>query len=50
MIHHLADDGVMALVLPHGALFRGGTEGHIRKYLIADRNYLDAVIGYSFDL
>ena len=33
------------LVLPHGALFRGGAEGHIRKYLIEDRNYLDAVIG-----
>ena len=45
MIHHLADDGVMALVLPHGALFRVGAEGHIRRYLIADRNYLDAVIG-----
>jgi type I restriction enzyme M protein len=26
-------------------LFRGGAEGHIRKYLIEDRNYLDAVIG-----
>jgi type I restriction enzyme M protein len=45
MIHHLADNGTMALVLPHGALFRGGAEQHIRKYLIVDRNYLDAVIG-----
>ena len=45
MIHHLADNGAMALVLPHGALFRGGAEQHIRKYLIEDRNYLDAVIG-----
>ena len=45
MIHHLADNGTMALVLPHGALFRGGAEQHIRKYLIEDRNYLDAVIG-----
>jgi len=35
----------MAVVLPHGVLFRGGAEGHIRKYLIKDRNYLDAVIG-----
>jgi type I restriction enzyme M protein len=35
----------LALVLPHGALFRGGAEGHIRQYLIEDRNYLDAVIG-----
>lgn len=45
MIHHLTEDGTMTLVLPHGALFRGAAEGHIRKYLIAERNYLDAVIG-----
>lgn len=45
MIHHLADNGTMAIVLPHGVLFRGAAEGHIRKYLIEDRNYLDAVIG-----
>ncbi len=45
MIHHLADNGIMAVVAPHGVLFRGGAEGHIRQYLIEDRNYLDAVIG-----
>ncbi len=45
MIHHLAENGTMAIVLPHGVLFRGGAELHIRKYLIEDRNYLDAVIG-----
>jgi type I restriction enzyme M protein len=45
MVHQLADNGTMALVLPHGVLFRGAAEGHIRKYLIQDRNYLDAVIG-----
>ncbi len=45
MIHHLADNGTMAIVLPHGVLFRGGAEQHIRKYLIENRNYLDAVIG-----
>ena len=45
MIHHLAENGTMAIVLPHGALFRGGAEQHIRKYLIEDRNYLDAIIG-----
>ncbi len=45
MIHQLADNGTMAVVLPHGVLFRGAAEGHIRKYLIEDRNYLDAVIG-----
>ena len=45
MIHQLADNGTMAVVLPHGVLFRGSSEGHIRKYLIDDRNFLDAVIG-----
>jgi type I restriction enzyme M protein len=45
MIYHLAENGIMAIVLPHGALFRGGAEHHIRKYLIEDKNYLDAVIG-----
>lgn len=45
MIHHLAENGTMAIVLPHGALFRGAAEQHIRRYLIEDRNYLDAVIG-----
>ena len=45
MIHQLAENGTMALVLPHGALFRGAAEGHIRQYIIEDLNYLDAVIG-----
>lgn len=45
MIHHLAENGTMCIVLPHGVLFRGAAEQHIRKYLIEDRNYLDAVIG-----
>jgi len=45
MIYHLADNGTMAIVLPHGALFRGGAEYQIRKYLIENKNYLDAIIG-----
>ena len=45
MIHQLADNGTMATVLPHGVLFRGAAEGVIRKYLISELNYLDAVIG-----
>jgi type I restriction enzyme M protein len=45
MIHHLDNGGTMACVLPHGVLFRGAAEAHIRKYLIEDCNYLDAVIG-----
>lgn len=44
MIYHLADNGTMAVVLPHGVLFRGAAEGVIREYLI-NKNYLDAVIG-----
>ncbi len=45
MIHHLDDNGTLAVVLPHGTLFRGDSEAHIRKYLIKEKNYLDAVIG-----
>ena len=45
MVHHLAENGIMAVVAPHGVLFRGGAEAHIRRYLIEDKNYLDAVIG-----
>lgn len=45
MIYQLAENGIMAVVLPHGVLFRGGAEGHIRRFLIEEKNYLDAVIG-----
>lgn len=45
MVYQLAEDGVMAIVLPHGVLFRGAAEGHIRQYLIEQMNCLDAVIG-----
>ncbi len=45
MLSHLAEDGSMAVVLPHGVLFRGAAEGHIRRYLIDTLNVLDAVIG-----
>jgi len=45
MIHHLDDNGTMAVVVPHGVLFRGAAEGHIREFLLKDRNWLDAVIG-----
>jgi type I restriction-modification system DNA methylase subunit len=39
MVHQLDDNGTMACVLPHGVLFRGAAEGHIRQYLI-DRQEL----------
>lgn len=45
MLYQLADNGIMACVLPHGVLFRGASEGHIRQYLIKEQNWLDAVIG-----
>ena len=45
MVYHLDENGTMGIVLPHGALFRGAAEGVIRKYLIDEKNYLDAVIG-----
>jgi len=45
MLYHLDDNGTMAIVLPHGVLFRGGAEAVIRKYLLQDMNWLDAVIG-----
>ena len=45
MIHHLDDNGTMAVVVPHGALFRGAAEGHIREFIVKERNWLDTVIG-----
>ncbi|NVK30120.1 MAG: type I restriction-modification system subunit M [Gammaproteobacteria bacterium] len=45
MIYQLADNGVGAVVLPHGVLFRGAAEGTIREYIIRELNCLDAVIG-----
>jgi type I restriction enzyme M protein len=44
MLYSLAENGRMAVILPHGVLFRGGSEGRIRKQII-DLNLLDAVIG-----
>jgi type I restriction enzyme M protein len=45
MLHQLDDNGTMAVILPHGVLFRGAAEGHIRQYIIEQKNCLDAVIG-----
>ena len=43
-LYHLKPDGIMAIILPHGVLFRGGEEGTIRKQLI-ENDHLDAIIG-----
>ncbi|WP_048883035.1 type I restriction-modification system subunit M [Bacillus sp. 445_BSPC] len=48
-LYHLKDSGVMAIVLPHGVLFRGAAEGVIRKKLLEDGS-IDAVIGMPANL
>lgn len=51
MIYHMDEtDGRVAVLLPHGVLFRGSAEEEIRKYLIKDLNRLDAVIGLPANL
>ena len=51
MVYHMDEtDGRVAVLLPHGVLFRGGAEEDIRKYLIKDLNRLDAVIGLPENL
>lgn len=43
-LNDLSENGTMAIILPHGVLFRGNTEGKLRQKII-EMNYLDAVIG-----
>ena len=50
MVYHMDDDGRIAVLLPHGVLFRGGAEEVIRKYLIEKLNVIDAVIGLAPNL
>ena len=45
MLYHLNDDGIMIVVAPHGVLFRAASEGKIRRMIVEEFNYLDAVIG-----
>ncbi|RLQ89278.1 type I restriction-modification system subunit M [Notoacmeibacter ruber] len=47
--HYLKDDGVMAIILPHGVLFRGGAEAKIREKLLKD-GHIDTVIGLPANL
>jgi type I restriction enzyme M protein len=47
--HFLADEGCMAIILPHGVLFRGGAEEKIRRKLLEDGN-IDTVIGLPTNL
>jgi type I restriction enzyme M protein len=48
-LHYLKDDGVMAIILPHGVLFRGGVEERIRSKLLKD-GHIDTVIGLPANL
>jgi type I restriction enzyme M protein len=48
-LHYLKDDGVMAIILPHGVLFRGGAEERIRRKLLDD-GHIDTVIGLPANL
>ncbi|MCY1151224.1 MAG: type I restriction-modification system subunit M [Sphaerochaetaceae bacterium] len=48
-LYHIKPDGLMAIVLPHGVLFRGGEEGQIRKNLI-EKNHIDTIIGLPANL
>lgn len=43
-LFHVKPDGILTIVLPHGVLFRGGSEGEIRRNLV-EANHIDAVIG-----
>lgn len=47
--HFLSDSGVMAIILPHGVLFRGGAEARIRTKLLKD-GHIDTVIGLPSNL
>ncbi|MFM0720555.1 type I restriction-modification system subunit M [Paraburkholderia strydomiana] len=47
--HFLSDNGVMAIILPHGVLFRGGVEERIRTKLLKD-GHIDTVIGLPVNL
>jgi type I restriction enzyme M protein len=47
--HFLKEEGVMAIILPHGVLFRGGAEERIRTKLLKD-GHIDTVIGLPANL
>lgn len=47
--HFLGDEGTMAIILPHGVLFRGGAEARIRTKLLKD-GHIDTVIGLPSNL
>lgn len=48
-LFHLGTNGTMAIVLPHGVLFRSGAEGEIRERLL-EKNYIDTIVGLPSNL
>lgn len=50
MVYHMSNDGRIAVILPHGVLFRGNNEKKIREYLIGTLNVVDAIIGLPANL
>lgn len=50
IVYSLEDDGIAVVLVPHGVLFRGDSEGTIRKFLLERLNCIDAVIGLAKDL
>jgi len=50
MVYHMGEDGRIAVLLPHGVLFRGAAEEKIRRWLIESQNVIDAIIGLPANL
>jgi type I restriction enzyme M protein len=50
MVYQLDENGTMATVMPHGALFTSNANGKIREFLVKEKNYLDAIIGLPKNL
>ncbi|WDE14943.1 MULTISPECIES: type I restriction-modification system subunit M [Acinetobacter] len=50
IVYSLEDDGIAVVLVPHGVLFRGDSEGVIRKFLLEQLNCIDAVVGLAKDL
>ncbi|MDO5825185.1 MAG: type I restriction-modification system subunit M [Methanosphaera sp.] len=45
MVYQLNDDGIMAVVMPQGVLFRSNAEEAIRRTFLKEKNYIDTIIG-----
>ena len=50
IVRSLKQTGCAACILPHGVLFRGNAEAQIRKYLVAEKQYIKGIIGLPANL